>query len=355
MQSVLMFLCGPLAAFIVSVVLCRVVMQAGLMDRPVDERKRQINTKATPSSGGVGFLAAALLAASVIHLLQSGNFPSPTSDFGLLLLGIVGAMLLGLADDMIALMPQSKLIGQFCIAFAMAAYGLRIEEIMPGFDKVREFGLYGGLFLTTLWIMTLMNAVNFMDGANGLSMGIGVFVSLGFAGVASFAGLPEIALVALLCAGALIGFLIWNVPGRLFAGDAGALGLGVAFGGLSIWLVKLRPDLVFVPPILLSPYLVDVVLTLLYRMRRGDPFWKAHNDHVFQIILRATSLEHWQMSLIYWVMAINAAALAFAASLIGQEAPLLVFVGFTLLSALLHIRTRRLAIARGRIQEEQRG
>lgn len=330
-----------LAAFL-SLLLSRLIMAVGLMDAPDAARKAAVgHNRVTPSSGGAGFIPA-MFAALVAFS------PSLTSaDPALLALGagVLASMALGLADDRLAMGPRTKLLLQIMIAAAMAWYGVRAEAIEPGFDKVRDFGLYGGLALSVLWIATLANAVNFMDGANGLAMGMAMSAAIGFCAVFGFSGMPQLALAAGALAGALGGFLVWNMPGRLFAGDAGSLAVGAALGGFSLMLVKERPDLVFVPPILVSPFLVDVILTLNLRIKRKEKFWEAHADHVYQVVLRAVPLEHWQLSIGHWMIAANCAALGFAAAMIGHEAPLAIFIGVVLMGAWMHIRIRRAAIA----------
>lgn len=333
-------------ALVLSAIACRLIVAIGLMDKPDSERKRVSQKKAVPSSGGMGFIPAAFLA-----LLASSVAFVPDSPIAYLGIAVIAMLVLGLWDDLGNLNAKLKLLLQISIGVAVAMAGVYADQIAPGFGKVREFGMIGGVVLAVMWFVLVTNAVNFMDGANGVSMGMAVFACMGFCGVAGFAGEWQLAISAGALAGALIGFLIWNVGGKLFAGDAGALAVGMALGGFSILLVKARPEFVFIPPILLSPFLVDVLLTLNYRIKRGENFWEAHTMHVYQLGLKPPlSLKHWQVAIGHWMIAANCAALGFAAAAIGFEAPLVIFVGVTLLGCAMHVRIRRAAIAVGLLE-----
>lgn len=340
-----LFVVGVIA-LLISAIFCRVIISIGLMDTPDSERKLVSQKKAVPSSGGVGFVLAAIIAlfASVIALELN-------TPIGWLGVGVVTMMILGLWDDVGNLNAKLKLLLQVAIGLGVAIMGVHADAISPGFDKVREFGPVVGIILAVLWFTTISNAVNFMDGANGIAMGMATFASIGFCAVAGLVGEWELAISAASLAGALIGFLIWNVGGKLFAGDAGALSVGLALGGFSILLVKAKPEFVFIPPILLSPFLVDVLLTLNYRVKRGENFWEAHTMHVYQLGLKPPlSLKHWQVAIGHWMIAANCAAFSFAAAAIGFEAPLVIFVGVTLLGCAMHVRIRRAAIATGMLE-----
>ena len=337
-------------ACVLALLLCRLVLSIGIVDRPDSERKAAVgHDKPTPSSGGLGFILAVLIA-----YFGLGTLTQFSVDITVLVLsaGMGASLLLGLADDITAMSAKVKLFLQIIIALGMAMYGVRAEMIEPGFDKLRDFGLIGGTLLSVLWIVTIGNSVNFMDGANGLAMGMAMFASMAFSAIFGFCGAWELAILSGGLAGALAGFLVWNTPGRLFTGDAGSLAVGAALGGLSLLLVKLRPDLMFVPPILLSPFLVDVILTLNLRIKRGDMFWEAHSDHVYQVALREVPIAHWQLSVGHWMIAANCAVLGFAGAMIGHEAPLVIFMGVVLMGVWMHIRIRRAAMMVGQMRAE---
>ena len=129
-------------------------------------------------------------------------------------------------------------------------------------------------------------------------------------------------------------------------GDTGALFAGALLGGLSLELVRIRPDLLFVPPILLMPYLSDVLLTLIWRARHGKKLFEAHRDHVYQIALKA-GLRHWQVAAVHAFLAFNSAVFAVIAALVAGPVPPIAFLVLLALSVWLHIWVRRLGVKAG--------
>ena len=184
---------------------------------------------------------------------------------------------------------------------------------------------------SVLWLVVVINAVNFMDGANGLAMGMAAIAALGFAICAGFIGAWTLALLSISVAGALAGFLVWNIPGKLFVGDAGAYFTGAILGGLSLEFVRQRPDLLFVPPMLLLPFLSDVLMTLAWRSMHGKKLFVAHRDHTYQIAMKA-GLRHWQVALVHAFWALNAAVVGVASTILGGHMPAIAFGALLLVS-----------------------
>jgi hypothetical protein len=151
--------------------------------------------------------------------------------------------------------------------------------------------------------------------------------------------------------GGLCGFLVWNVSGRLYVGDAGALFVGAALAGLGLELVRQRPDLLFVPPILLLPFLSDVLLTVAWRARHGKKLFVAHRDHSYQIALKA-GLKHWQVSSVHAVWALNTTIVGILAALLARQIPAIMFVLLVLISTWLHMKIRRAGVENGLVGRE---
>src|SRR5436189_6374444 len=122
-------------------------------------------------------------------------------------------LLVGLLDDKHELRPAMKFTGQFLIALLVAASGVRITLFVP--NAIFSYAI------TILWILTVINAFNFMDNMNGLCAGLGAIAAWYFASVAAADGQYLVALLAFLTFGALSGFLPFNFPrARVFIGDA---------------------------------------------------------------------------------------------------------------------------------------
>lgn len=335
MGALAWLLASSLSAALLGLLLCALVMRLGLKDAPTEARK--IQAVPVPTAGGLGFAVAALAAAAGAAVLSG----LPISPVTLAVAGgALAAMTLGLADDRWTLPARSKLAAMLAICIAMAALGVRADVLAPWPGAMLALPVIVGAAGSMLWLVVVINAVNFMDGANGLAMGMSAIASIGLAVCASVAGAMDVALLAGAFASALAGFLVWNIPGRLFAGDAGALFSGAVLGGLSLLLVKLRPDWLLVPPILLLPFLTDVLLTLLWRAQRGKPLFTAHRDHAYQIAMKA-GLKHWQVAAVHAVWSVNAAGIAVMAAIMGGHAPLVAFLGLLVASCWVHLRVRK--------------
>jgi UDP-GlcNAc:undecaprenyl-phosphate GlcNAc-1-phosphate transferase len=323
------------AAFAASAVLCRAVMALWVKDAPDGGRKTQ--AAPVPTSGGLGFAAATALGLAAVHL--TGVYPVPTSIW-IALAGALAVLVMGAWDDRWPLPPRPRLILLLAIALALVAFGVRVETFAPWPSATLALPAAVAAAGSIAWLVVVMNAVNFMDGANGLSMGMAAVASAGLAIVALAAGEPGIAIAAaFLCAG-LCGFLLWNIPGRLYAGDAGALFTGALLASLSLLLVKAKPELLLIPPLLLLPFLTDVLLTLAWRAKRGRKLFEAHRDHVYQIALKA-GLKHWHVAAVHAIWAFNAAAVGVVASLVGGRIPAAAFILFLAASIWVNAKARK--------------
>lgn len=327
---------APLAAL-----LCALVMRFGLKDSPTEARK--IQAAPVPTAGGLGFAIAALAVSGAASQL-AGIAASPV--ILAVICGAVAALALGLADDRWTLPAKPKLALMLAFCAGLAASGVRADALAPWPGALLALPVILGSAGSMLWLLVIVNAVNFMDGANGLAMGMAAICALGLAVCFGLAGAFDAALLTSALAGALAGFLVWNAPGRLYAGDTGALFAGAMLGGLSLVLVKLRPDWMLVPPILLLPFLTDVLLTLVWRAQRGKRLFVAHRDHVYQIAMKA-GLKHWQVAGVHAVWAVNAAGIGVVAAIMGGHAPLIAFLGLLAASVWVHLRARRSGEAAG--------
>jgi UDP-N-acetylmuramyl pentapeptide phosphotransferase/UDP-N-acetylglucosamine-1-phosphate transferase len=328
-------------ALIPSVLLCRVVITLRIVDAPTEARKRQ--PLPVPTAGGLAVALSACLAAATHVELHGDGYAYPLI---VLICGAAGMLALGLIDDIMMLRAIVKLALLVLVAAGMAAFGLRADvlEFWPGAAVELPFAI--AMAGSILWLVVVTNAVNFMDGANGLAMGMACIAALGLAACGAVIGAEHITLASIALAGGLVGFLVWNVRGLLFVGDAGALFTGAVLAGLGLELVRLRPDLLFVPPILLMPFLSDVLLTLAWRAKHGKKLWVAHLDHTYQIALK-TGLKHTQVAGVHAVWALNAAVVAVGAAMVGGYAPVIAFVVLLAISTWVHWKVRRAGVANG--------
>lgn len=224
---------------------------------------RSLHSHAIPRSGGIVMFAA--IAPCSIPVANGLTWPVGLA----LVLACVS-----LLDDRHGLSIPLRLASHFSCA------ALAILLLMPGLS----------LPMTLLLILTLVwsiNLYNFMDGANGLAGGAALVGFSLFGGGFMLGGHSSDALICSVVALATLGFLFFNTdPARIFMGDAGSVPLGFLAGFYAIngWQRDIWPA--WFPLLVFSPFLVDASLTLLRRAARGEPFWQAHREHVYQRLIR---------------------------------------------------------------------
>lgn len=339
---------GFSAAFgaFVSLLVCRAVMAAGLMDMAVGARRAHLQP--TPTSGGLGIavgFALAMMALSFAPLWRAQA--EAESALRLTVTTAVAYAFLGLGffDDARPLGPRVKFV-LFAVLSVSGALAAGVVKALPLSEAMTlELVFPLGLIGSALWVFTLANAVNFMDGSNGLAMGSVAIGLVALGAIALAAGAPSAAAMALCGAGALAGFLFWNFPhGRLFAGDSGALFAGALAALASLAAIGEGGISPFIPPILFFPLLGDVLLTLAWRLSQGRKLFDGHSEHLYQIGLRPGQ-GHAAVALLYWAAMAACGGLGYAAAA-GWIAPPLALASLALLALAISAALRKAAAAR---------
>jgi UDP-GlcNAc:undecaprenyl-phosphate GlcNAc-1-phosphate transferase len=282
-----------------------------------DPGHRKIHQHPIPLAGGLAVLTGFLipLSAALVHYyIQQSSSMQPALSYGLsrrslqicaILTGAVGMVILGALDDRYELPPRTKFLGQLIIALLTAATGIRITLFVPS-----ELFSY---VVTVLWILTLTNALNFLDNMNGLCSGLGFIAAWGCAWAAAVKGQYLVALLAFQIAGALLGFLPYNFPrASSFLGDAGSHLVGYLISVLSILPNYYSPELahkwaVLAPLLFLAVPLFDLVSVVIIRWRLGKPFWIGDTNHISHRLVRAGFSKSTAVLLIWLIHALAAA------------------------------------------------
>lgn len=270
-------------------------LHTGLVDAP---GHRKIHDAAIPLAGGLAVLTGLLLPlAAAALLLQFGGgqiadaaalvhgFNRRGLQVIAILVGAVAIAWLGWLDDKHELRPLSKFAGQIIIAGLLCAAGVRITLFVP--NVVFSYAV------TMLWLVTVINAFNFMDNMNGLCAGLGVIGAWQFGTLAAADGHYLVALLALLACGSLIGFLPHNFPNaRAFLGDAGSHLTGYLLAVLAILphfysRQNPRPLAVLTPLLVLGVPLADLAWVVILRWRLGRPFYVGDTNHLSHRLVRA--------------------------------------------------------------------
>jgi UDP-GlcNAc:undecaprenyl-phosphate/decaprenyl-phosphate GlcNAc-1-phosphate transferase len=336
---------GVALAFVASLIACRALIATGPRDKPTEERKA--HRAPTPTSGGLGIGLGVVVGLALVVAAS----PSLRADLALVVsVTVLSAtlLLIGFVDDTRHLSASLKFV-LFCVICLLGAFIAGVVQDLPlTHNLTLRLPLAVGLIGCGLWLFTLINGVNFMDGANGLAMGA---MLIGFGALAALAQAVDIPLalaIALAAMAALLGFLVWNFPdGHIFAGDSGALFVAALAGMISLLLITRGGVSPFVPPIVFFPLLADALLTLLWRAQRGRSLLVAHDEHLYQIALRAWP-GHWRAALAYWAAMAACGGIAYmVAGDPDPAAPWIALASLAALSIIISAFMRAWAVPRG--------
>ena len=217
-----------------------------------------------------------------------------------ILTGAIGMTILGWWDDRVELRPGAKFLGQLLIAALTAAGGVRITLFIPS--------IVFSYTITILWILSVTNALNFMDNMNGLCAGLGTIIAGGFALEAARRGQYLVASLSLLVSGASAGFLPYNFPrATAFLGDAGSHLVGYLLSVLAIlphFYTASHPKVlaVFSPLFILGVPLADLVWVVVLRSSLGRPFYVGDSNHFSHWLVRI-GLSPVQAVAVIWFLA----------------------------------------------------
>jgi len=309
---------GFFAACVLAVALGLLVVWCGPVDRP---RTRGSHSRPTPTSGGMAVIAATAIPVAAILWTWRAQIPGPGMD-GLLLFGFAALMgLSGGIDDVFGLPARARLLFQIVLCLIFALF-YRVSSMSFGFGLSVDVWPPLGLLGSAAWLLLGINAINFMDGSNGLAVGTQSIALIVIAGLALwvapsiplawYLGVP---LVIWVCAaGAQLGFLPLNLPmGRVFQGDSGALFGGALVTGACLQVKAYGIASVWLGGYLLAPLFVDVVLTLVVRARRRQNLLQPHKEHLYQLWLQHRDPSHGRLALRVWALcALTSAAGIFA-------------------------------------------
>lgn len=324
-------------SLICGLVATRAVMTLGISDTPDGGRKFHANV--TPTSGGLGIIAGFL--AGVVVLCGGGELQLSYVTLCFLAVCLVGGIL-GFFDDVYVLGPKRKLAVMLIATGTFVLMCVRITTLnfAPGLSV--PLGTILGTVGTVFWLLVIVNTVNFMDGANGLSIGCSAISLLALWVMSLVIGEGGPAALALVGCGACLGFLRWNAAsGRIFAGDSGALFVGLLCGTTGAWLVTAGANPLSVALCFL-PSLVDVILTVLRRIKHGEKILQPHSQHAYQAAIRAGA-SHVHTSQRYWLQTFFCCIFACVGQAQGGTRSLIYFALFLGALCFIHVATLRIA------------
>jgi UDP-GlcNAc:undecaprenyl-phosphate/decaprenyl-phosphate GlcNAc-1-phosphate transferase len=320
-QLIIGFFVSFLTVMVLTPLVIKFAHKIGATDKP---NHRKVHAKVMPRLGGLAIflgVVAGFFAAGLHHEKLTG-----------ISIGAVLIIILGILDDKYELSAKVKLMGQIVAAGIVVSTGLTIDFISIPFLAKINLGIWA-IPVTIFWIVAITNAINLIDGLDGLAAGIS---SIGIATVAFMAGAAGKSLIlalALILLGSTIAFLFYNFhPAKIFMGDTGALFLGYSIGILSLLGLYKSVTLFsfIVPIIILGVPIFDTTYAIIRRVVNKKPIGAPDKSHLHHRIL-AIGLSHRNTVLVIYALGIlfSVAAVVFDTSTLWGS--LLIVFGLLLL------------------------
>ena len=271
-----LFVAGVLS-FLATPLVKHLAMRVGAMDVPKDNRR--MHSIPIPRMGGLAIFIGFLLSVLVFSQGLDQNFRS-------ILLGAIVIVILGVFDDKYALGAKLKLVVQLIAAAIVVFYGnVRIDRITNPFgSSLYSYWDLGILAypITIIWIVAITNAVNFIDGLDGLACGVSCISSLNLLVIAILVSDTKVAIIMAALTGACLGFVPYNFnPAKIFMGDTGSTFLGFMLATVSIQgLFKAYAAISFIVPfLLLGLPIFDICFAVIRRIASGKSPMEADRGH----------------------------------------------------------------------------
>lgn len=297
---------SPLVAFVAALIVALVAtpvarllaQRFGAVARP---DARRLHEGAMPQWGGLAIFAAVAFAAllwrqptfSDFRQLAASSTPSDiqavkqTVHLSAAFFGCGFLMLLlGMADDRFELKPVWKFLGQIFIVVLLWSFGVKIQTL-PFTSGTQPLSDSMSMALTMIWVLGLVNAMNFIDGVDGLAAGIAAIGAACLAFIETGKA-PWAAAVSASISGASLGFLRYNFPpAKIFLGDAGSMLIGfwLAVVSLAAASKTAAATTLLLPMLVLGVPLFDVLWAIVRRVWAGKPIWRADRGHLHHRLL----------------------------------------------------------------------
>ncbi len=310
------FIAATLAAAVATPAIRDLAHRWGALDHALTSRK--IHGKPIPRLGGIAIVLAFYAPLVALLFVDSGVgrsfYANPYKAFGLFAGGVAIAAL-GVWDDLKGADAKTKFAVQFAVAGAMYALGFRIDHIANPYGAPIQLGMLG-LPFTMLWIAGVINALNLIDGLDGLAGGVALIAICSTFAIAVLQSHPLMILFTAALAGAVLGFLFYNFnPASIFMGDTGSMFLGFVLATTAIQTNHKSSTAVaiIVPIIALGVPIADTLLAMARRAARGAPLFSADRGHIHHRLI-ALGLSHRQTVLVLYGASIVLGGVALALS-----------------------------------------
>jgi len=319
--------------------LIKVAKLKHLVDEPSEARKK--HAVSIPTIGGI-IIFSAFIFSCFLWFPDGSNSSEIISPFLKLMAGLVILFFVGVKDDIIGMSTSKKLVAHIAVGFILVAMGgIKLTSMhgVLGIDVI--FPEYAQLLISIFVYVVIVNAINLIDGVDGLASGIGLIASITFGFWFYYANQPHWALVSSSLAGALLGFLIFNFnPARIFMGDSGSLTIGAILSVLTIQLIETPTTFLETPftsistPIfgiaILAYPLLDTLRVFISRTLKGKSPLEADRTHLHHK-LQDKGFGHKKTVLIIYLYNIS---IIICAAILPTNYPIIIFLACALISVL---------------------
>lgn len=293
----------------------RLAFKIGATDKP---NNRKVHQKIMPRLGGLAIYLSFIIGILILKPNENFHLPMQISDniHWPIIIGSLIIIITGILDDLVEISAKVKLSGQIIAASIVVIIGgLSVEFINLPFGGQINFGFFS-IPITILWIVGISNAINLIDGLDGLAAGVSSIALFTIAGMAIMMGNPYVMAVALIVAVSTLGFLFFNFhPAKIFMGDSGALFLGYMIGVLSLLGFKNVTFIsLVIPVIILGVPISDTFFAIIRRIVNKKPLSAPDKSHLHHCLLKL-GYSHKQAVLLIYAMS---AGLGLAAFIFSQ-------------------------------------
>jgi UDP-GlcNAc:undecaprenyl-phosphate GlcNAc-1-phosphate transferase len=302
-----------LIAFVVSALVViwttPIVKKIGLKSGRVDQPGgRKVHQRPMVRLGGVSIFLGTLSALLIVWWTGGFGILPPNKEYEIwgVTIGGLAFFLIGLADDLFSLSPQTRLLLQAAVASLAWSAGVQIDFLTIPTVGLVTLSDWISLPITVIWLVGMANAINWIDGLDGLAAGVSGIAALVMLIVCLFMQQPAAALIAAALAGGALGFLRYNFnPAQIFMGDGGAYFMGFTLAGIGVvGLVKGVTTVaitiaVVLPYVILAVPILDMSAVIVARLRRGKSPFQADKRHLHHRLLQAGLSQRLAVLFIY--------------------------------------------------------
>lgn len=337
------FLMCMLVSMLVTPIFRWLANRLNIVDKPDKNGRKQHGRVVAYLGGlaiGIAFTAGVLL------------FAGQVDKMTVLMIGLVWVIILGVLDDILKLAAWQKLVGQVLVGLILIFGGIGIETIPLPMDQTIDLlmwnvdidlGFWQGTIsilqsiFTMGWTLLLLNALNFLDGVDGLASGVSLiaFLMIFLLSLTDYVNQPAIAMLAVIMIGAIVGFLPYNLPrATIFLGDSGSMMLGYMLAVLAILSGSKIATLVLV----LGLGLIDSMAVVFDRVRQGKRIWQADRAHLHYKLIDAGWSDWWVILMYFLISIVFGLVAVLVPSSLGKLIAWLILLGYFLFVLFMGVR-----------------